>query len=69
MSYTQAQYAALCASIAEGATKVKYQDKEVEYRSLKDMITLKGLMESELFPAGLNNNGAHRTVSVYGSGL
>lgn len=67
-TYTLAQYNALAAAIAEGATRVKYQDKEVEYRSLADMMKIKNMMEAELFPAN-NPGGARRTVAVYGSGL
>lgn len=68
MSYTLEQYETLCKAIAEGALRVKYQDKEVEYRSLTDMLKIKGLMEAEL---GLidNDNNARRKVGVYGSGL
>lgn len=66
-AYTSDHYAALIDAIAMGATKVKYQDKEVEYRSLKEMNSLKAAMEKEL---GLSNNrGSGRTVAVYNSGL
>lgn len=46
--YTQEQYNTLCEAIAMGATKVKYSDKEVEYRSLADMERIKRMMESDL---------------------
>lgn len=71
-TFTEVQYRSLVAAIAEGALRVKYQDKEVEYRSLTDMIKLKTLMENDL---GLNADGStnclgsRRAVGVYGSGL
>lgn len=54
MAFTQEQVDALEKAIAEGATRVKYADKEVEYRSLSDMIQLLNLMKQELgaLPAG-----------------
>ena len=69
-TFTQAQLDSLLAAIAEGALRVKYQDKEVEYRSLNDMLKLKQLMEDDLAAqAGETTGGGRRTVAVYGSGL
>lgn len=51
------QYNALNAAIAEGVMKVKYGDKEVEYRSIDDMLRLQGLMEACLFPRQNAHNG------------
>jgi len=48
VAYTQAQLDALEAAIAEGALVVKYQDKSVEYRSLNDMLKIRGLMQADL---------------------
>lgn len=66
--YTMEQYTALCAAIAEGALRVKYQDKEVEYRSLKDMMQIKQMMEADLdlFP---DQNGPRRVIAVHSKGL
>jgi hypothetical protein len=50
-SFTQDQLTALEASIADGALKVKYSDKEVEYRDLKEMLKIRDLMRNAL---GLN---------------
>ncbi len=47
-TYTQAQYTALCAAIAAGATSVSYQGKSVQYRDLQQMLELKALMEADL---------------------
>jgi hypothetical protein len=50
MAFTIDQYTKLCEAIALGATSVKYADKEVQYRSLAEMRSLKSEMEAELFP-------------------
>lgn len=66
-AYTMDQYNALTEAIAMGAHKVQYQDKQVEYRSLKDMIALQERMEKSL---GISTGtGIKRTVGVYNSGL
>lgn len=62
--YTLAEYQALIAAIASGAQKVKYGDKEVDYRSLDDMLRLRIDMENCLFPNNnTNRNGGKRFVS------
>lgn len=66
MAYTQTQLDTLNAAIAQGALKVKYGDKEVEYRSLTDMIRTKSLMEAEL---GLTKPGSGRTFAEFNKGL
>lgn len=48
MAYTQPQLDALETAIAEGALKVEYGDKKVEYRSLNEMIRIRDIMRSEL---------------------
>lgn len=52
MAFTQTQYDELAAAIAAGALKVKYsgagQSKEVEYRSLDDMMRILNLMGRDL---------------------
>jgi hypothetical protein len=47
-SWTQDQLDALEAAIAEGVQTVKYQDKEVTYRSLDEMIKVRSLMRKAL---------------------
>lgn len=59
-SFTQAQLDALESAIADGALKVKYSDKEVEYRSLEEMLKIRDTMRNDL---GLNK------VSSCGKGL
>jgi hypothetical protein len=46
--FTSAQLDALTEAIASGVLIVKYQDRTVEYQSLRDMLKLKVEMEKEL---------------------
>lgn len=72
VGYTVEQYNALVEAIALGATKVKYQDKEVEYGSYKRMMAIKAQMENELgiIPNQSPNRGRRNiTVGVSSSGL
>jgi hypothetical protein len=39
---------ALEKAIADGAMRVKYSDKEIEYRSLKEMLQVRDLMRNQL---------------------
>lgn len=57
MAYTQADLDALNAAIAQGALRVKYSDKEVEYRSLPEMLQIRDLILGEL--------GQRRTPKVW----
>ncbi|WP_369816905.1 phage head-tail joining protein [Pedobacter sp. Hv1] len=59
--YTIEQYNILSSAIAQGALRVRYGDKEVEYRSLKDMLAVQKLMYEELFPTKI------KTSRTYGS--
>lgn len=48
MAWIQDDLDALKDAIKTGARKVKYADKEVEYRSLDEMIIVKNMIEQEL---------------------
>lgn len=65
MAFTNDQITALKNAIAEGVLKVKYADKEVEYRSLNDMIRTLKMMESEVNPQ--TNSG--RKYASFNNGL
>lgn len=52
MAWTQTQLDALDQAIAEGVTVVRYEDKTVEYRSLKEMMQIRQLMREELGVVG-----------------
>lgn len=59
--YTMEMYATLCAGLAQGALRVKYGDKEVDYRTLADMRSIKAEMETAL---GLRKqNNGRRLIS------
>lgn len=62
--YTQEQYDALKAAIAQGAKKVKYADKEVEYRDLSEMMSLLQTMGGEL---GVGRPRVHYAVHSKGT--
>lgn len=73
-TYTQEQYDALVAAIAEGVKQVQYSDKMVTYRSLDEMIRLRTDMAKDLcigdFAPGTNTQGRFygRNVGAYCSG-
>ena len=48
MTWTIDDLNKLKAAIATGARKVKYQDQEVEYRSINEMQRIQAAMEEEL---------------------
>lgn len=47
-SFTIEQLNALESAIADGALRVKYTDKEVEYRSLEEMLKIRSIMREAL---------------------
>jgi hypothetical protein len=67
MAYTTQQLDVLESAIAQGVTKVKYSDKEVEYRSLDDMIRLRNIMRQELGMSG--GIASRRTLAEFSKGL
>ncbi len=64
--YNIEQFQALTEAIAQGATRVRYGDKEVQYRSLRDMLQLQKEMASLLF-GDKKNNG--RTYAEFSKGI
>lgn len=48
MSWTQEDLTALNSAIAQGVKKVAYRDRTIEYRDLKEMLTLKSQMDTAL---------------------
>ena len=56
--YTIEKLQLLEESIAEGVLRVKYTDKEVEYRSLDDMLKTAALMRKKLGLCNRVNRGA-----------
>lgn len=66
MAFTTDQYNTLISAIAQGATRVKYADKEVEYASLDQMLRLKRIMEVEL---GIRKGGIATKYAQFTKGL
>lgn len=62
MAFTQAQLDALERAIAQGSLKVKEADREVTYRSLREMNTIAGQMRRAL---GLTKPKSRNCVHVY----
>lgn len=68
-TYTQSQYDTLTAAIAQGATTVKYGDKEVTYRSLTDMLRVKELMATDLGINGTAPQNRGRRYAQFSKGV
>jgi hypothetical protein len=66
MAYTTDEYNALTSAMALGATFVKYSDKEIHYRTLAEMQSLKRDMEIDL---GIIKNAGRKKIGVYSKGL
>jgi len=66
MAFTIEQYNALTAAIAQGATRVKYADKEIQYNSMDELIRLKALMEKDL---GLTKGSIKTSFAKFSTGL
>lgn len=72
--FTFERLEALEAAIAEGVRRVKYTDKEVEYRSIEEMMRVRDLMRQKL---GLNKTcddnkglfGGTRIIAKHSKGL
>lgn len=61
MAWTLTELADLEKAIAQGALTVQYQDRRTTYRSLEEMLRLRGLMRKDL---GLVIPGLVRDVHV-----
>lgn len=69
MAFTQAQLDALDKALGEGALVVKYEDKQIEYRSLDEMMRLRNTMRRELSGAtGGSSLGGTRIHASYSGG-
>jgi len=66
VAWVQSDYDALTKAIAQGATSVRYGDRQITYRSLAEMLQLRQQMAAEL---GLNSSRIARKFASYSSGL
>jgi hypothetical protein len=65
MAFTTTDLANLDHAIASGTKRVKYSDKEVEYRSLAEMLQARDLMRKEL---GITDGRFGRILSEHSKG-
>jgi hypothetical protein len=65
-AWTTDDLATLEKAIAQGALRVKYGDKEVEYRSLSEMMRLVDLMRKDL---GIASPNSGRKFAEFSKGL
>lgn len=66
MAWTTQDLEALNGAIKTGARKVKYADKEVEYRDLDEMLRIRKAIMDEL---GLNSPGRERVLATFNKGV
>lgn len=52
MAFTTTQLEAIESALASGELTVKYDGKEVTYRSMKELLTARDLIRAELIDAG-----------------
>ena len=73
VGFTEENLKMLEAAIAEGALRVKYSDKEIEYRSLKDKLKIRDIMKRELGKCSTSGKkglfGGKRVVAEYDKDL
>jgi hypothetical protein len=67
--YTQLEFDTLKSAVAQGALTVKYGDKEVTYRSLKDMLSLLEIMKTDLGLNGTDPVNRGRRYATFSKGL
>lgn len=66
MAFVQADLEAVEAALRTGSARVRYADREIQYRSLDELQQLRNIMRREL---GLASNGAsRRTVLAHDKG-
>lgn len=64
MAWSQTDLDTLDKAIGEGVTSVRYLDRSVQYRSLREMLALRALMTDELaLPSTLKNTMRSFTYS------
>lgn len=68
MAWTESDLVVLEKAIAQAATRVKYADKEVEYRSLSEMMIVRDMIRNDL---GLNGTlpNPNRHYAAFDKGI
>ena len=66
--FTVQDLAAINAAISSGATEVRFQDRTVRYRDMKDLILARTTIWNSLYPNGApNGQGGIRQIRMYTS--
>lgn len=65
-AWTLDDVATLEKAIAQGALRVKYADKEIEYRSLSEMLRLLDVMRKDL---GISSKNSGRKYADFSKGI
>ena len=71
-AFTLNNLSLLEAAIVKGVRRVKYSDKEVEYRSINEMLTIRNMMIATLRPVTLMKRGifgGNRITIAHSKGL
>lgn len=66
MAWTQTDLDALEVAIKSGTLRVKYETKEVTYRSLDELLKIRDLIKKEL---GLTSGATNRVYASHSKGL
>jgi hypothetical protein len=64
MAFTTSDLEAIESAIKSGTLKVKYQDKEVQYRSLSELQSIRNQIISELKDTSELSEGLQKTVGT-----
>lgn len=64
--FTQSQLIAIEAAITNGSLRVKYQDREVEYRSMEELLKVRDLIRKDL---GITSGRNKRIFSEFSRGF
>lgn len=65
MAWSESDLTVIETAIASGELRVKYADKEVEYRSLEELLKARDLIRKAL---GIVDSGPGRTLSEFSRG-
>lgn len=69
MGFTLTQLEALDKAIAEGTLTVRYDSKQITYRSLDEMIRIRNLIQDELNPDASSEGEQRRVLMKHSKGL
>jgi len=65
VAWTQSDLDAIERALAQGTKRVEYQDKEVEYHSLTELMKLRATIRAEL---GVNSGKSQNVLAAFSKG-